>query len=195
MYREMARGHYARTLAMKMAGVSPLNVIIGSGEVAIPGWFETDMAVLDITSPSDWRRLFKPDSIDRLLAEHVLEHLSVDENEAALRLCHTHLKSGGLFRIAVPDGNRRDADYVAEVSPPKDGHKVLFTLDSLSEFVERAGFEVTPLEYFDENDEFHFNPWDEDEGMIYRSMRFNHDEPFKRGDLYFTSIIVDARKP
>jgi len=178
-----------------MAGVSPLNVIIGSGEVAIPGWFETDMAVLDITSRSDWRRLFKPASIDRLLAEHVLEHLSIDENETALRLCHTHLKSGGKFRIAVPDGNRRDADYVAEVSPPKDGHKVLFTLDSLSELVEDAGFEVTPLEYFDENDEFHFNPWDEDEGMIYRSMRFNHDEQFKRGEMYFTSIIVDARKP
>ena len=87
VYQGLARGHSAKSLAVQMSGASPLNVIIGSGEVAIPGWFETDLAVLDITDASDWRRLFKPGSIDRLLAEHVFEHLSLDETEVALKLC------------------------------------------------------------------------------------------------------------
>jgi len=64
----------------------------------------------------------------------------------------------GVFGLPCQTGIAATLIYVAEVSPPKDGHKVLFTLDSLSEFVEGAGFEVTPLEYFDENDEFSCQP-------------------------------------
>ena len=53
-----------------------LNVILGAGPVTMPGWVATDSAVLDVTSSRAWKRLFTPNSIDRLMAEHLFEHLS-----------------------------------------------------------------------------------------------------------------------
>ena len=64
-----------------------------------------------------------------------------------------------LLRIAVPDGNRKDAEYVEEVSPPKDGHQLLFNVDNLIQRLVQVGFRVTPLEYFDAKEEFHCYPW------------------------------------
>ena len=95
----------------------------------------------------------------------------------------------------MPDGNRKDAEYVEEVSPPKDGHQLLFTVDDFIRRLVRVGFRVTPLEYFDAKEEFHCYPWREEDGLIRRSARYDTQERFKRGALYYTSLIVDARKP
>src|SRR5207245_11225255 len=105
------------------------------------------------------RNLFAPNSIDRLLPEHVFEHLSEDECAAALAECFRYLKKGGLLRIAVPDGYRRDAAYLAEARPPKDGHRVLFTVETLITLLESVGFQATPLEYFDAQVIFHEHSW------------------------------------
>lgn len=50
-----------------------------------------------------------------------------------------------------------------------------------------AGFEVKLLEYCDENGDFHFHEWDEKQGFIYRSKRFDHRN--KDGELGFVSLI------
>lgn len=173
----------------------PLNIILGAGIVAMPGWLATDSDVLDVTSGRAWKRLFSPASIDRLMAEHLFEHLSDVECQAAFSECFRYLRSGGLLRIAVPDGNRKDAEYVEEVTPPKDGHRLLFTVDDLMQRLFRVGFHVTPLEYFDAKEEFHCYPWKEEDGLIRRSARYDAQERFKRGAFYYTSLIVDARKP
>jgi predicted SAM-dependent methyltransferase len=178
-----------------MRAAHPLQVIIGAGGVSIDGWFSTDADVLDITSPCSWQSLFEPESIDRLLAEHVLEHLSESECMTALTQCFRYLKRGGLLRIAVPDGYRKDPEYVVEVTPPKDGHKVLFTIDGLALLVEKIGFQVTPLEYFDADEKFHFFHWDRADGSIMRSARYDTQERFQRGELFYTSLIIDAKKP
>jgi predicted SAM-dependent methyltransferase len=172
----------------------PLNVVIGGGERDYEGWINTDRTVLDITQPRDWQSLFEPESIDRLLCEHVLEHLSEDECRAALAECHRHLKPCALFRVAVPDGYRRDAAYIAEVAPPNAGHKQLFNIDTLALLLEGAGFSVTPLEYFDADGQFHAVAWDEREGFVARSLRFDSQEQFRCGSLFYTSIVVDARR-
>lgn len=182
-------------LRREVRSAKPLNVILGSGPVTCSGWIATDSEILDVTSHQHWRRLFSPNSIDRLMAEHLFEHLSDSECTTAFTECFHYLKPGGLLRIAVPDGNRKDAEYVNEVTPPKDGHKMLFTLDDLMERLVRAGFEVAPLEYFDAKEEFHCYPWDETDGLIRRSARYDTQERFRRGHLYYTSLIVDARKP
>lgn len=173
----------------------PLKVILGAGQVMVDGWISTDADILDVTSRCAWRRLFLPHSIDRLLAEHVLEHLSDAQCMRALTECFRSLKKGGLLRIAVPDGYRKDQAYVEEVSPPNDGHKLLFTVDDLAARLERIGFEVRPLEYFDATEQFHSQPWEEADGLVRRSVRYDTQERFKRGVLYYTSLIVDARKP
>jgi predicted SAM-dependent methyltransferase len=130
-----------------------------------------------------------------MLAEHVQEHLSADDNRAALALCNEYLKPGGIFRIAVPDGHRRDPDYVAEVTPPRDGHQMLFTVESLTAMVEESGFRVRPLEYFDASGMFHAETWEGADGHIMRSARYDRQIAFKRDDLYYTSLILDAIKP
>ncbi len=173
----------------------PIRVILGGSGTTLHGWVTTEVDVLDITDPAHWSRYFSPGSIDRLLAEHVLEHLSDTQNRAGLRLCFDYLKPGGFFRIAVPDGHRRDRAYVEEVAPPKDGHQMLFTLESLTAMLEEIGFRVRPLEYFDADEAFHAVGWDSTDGHVKRSARFDDQVAFKRGHLYYTSLIVDAVKP
>ncbi|HEX8491241.1 MAG TPA: methyltransferase domain-containing protein [Pyrinomonadaceae bacterium] len=192
--RRLHRARRVRQLRAQMQATRPLNVVLGAGTTDYKGWFGTHLETLDITSPRDWRNLFAPESIDRLLTEHVLEHLSEEECRIAVAECYRYLKRGGLLRIAVPDGYRRDAAYVAEASPPKDGHKVLFTVDTLVPLLESVGFRATPLEYFDAEEKFHAEEWDESDGFIKRSVRFDTQEDFKRGELFYTSLIVDARK-
>lgn len=42
-------------------------------------------------------------SIDLLYCSHVLEHLTFEEAQLALRNCYYHLKPGGIFRLVLPD--------------------------------------------------------------------------------------------
>jgi len=173
----------------------PLNLVVGSGGMRLSGWISTDVQILDIANPEDWRRLFRAGSIDRILAEHVLEHLTLEQCRSALAEIHRYLKPGGRFRVAVPDGNRRDPAYVAEVSPPKDGHRVLFEKDRLRDLLEEAGFVVYPLEFFDQAGRFNCRDWDAADGLVRRSRRFDRQEAFRLGELCYTSLIADGIKP
>ena len=174
--------------------MAELKVSLGSGYQICGGWLTTDVDSLDITLPRAWANLFEEGSIDRLLAEHVLEHLSEAECRIALAECHRYLKPGGLLRIAVPDGYRPDEAYIDAVSPPVHDHQVLFTVDTLVPLLESVGFSVMPLEYFDAQGEFHTQPWDVADGFIRRSARFDRREKFKYGDMFYTSLIIDAKK-
>ena len=55
-----------------------------------------------------------------------------------------------------------------------------------------AGLKIDLLEYFDEKREFHYKEWNSQDGMIYRSKRF--DERNQNGLPNNTSIILDALK-
>jgi predicted SAM-dependent methyltransferase len=191
----MSSAKVARAIRECRGGDRPLKIIVGAGNDAYPGWIATDIYVLNICSPESWSLRFERNSIDAILSEHVLEHLSPEENRIALSSAFVHLKSGGRFRIAVPDGNRKDSVYRTDVAPPADGHKMLFELKSLSALLEEAGFIVEPLEYFDEDGEFHALAWSSEDGHIRRSVRYDRQINFRRGDLFFTSLIVDAVKP
>jgi predicted SAM-dependent methyltransferase len=193
-YRRLNHERRVRRLRERLAGATPLNVVIGAGATEFPGWFNTDREVLDIVSPRDWAELFAVGSIDRLLAEHVLEHLSEEQCRIAVGECYRYLKQGGLFRVAVPDGYRRDPSYVVEATPPNDGHQALYNIDTLTTLLENTGFVVDPLEYFDAQEEFHAQPWDENEGHVQRSIRFDSQTAFQRDQMFYTSLIVDARK-
>jgi len=193
-YRSLRRRAVVEGLRRQIAATKPLNLMIGGGQTAYDGWIFTDRDFLDVTQPDQWAALFAPDTIDRILSEHMLEHLSESQAQTTLRECHRYLKPGGLLRLAVPDGYRRDAAYVAEAAPPNDGHQVFYNIDTLTSLLTSLGFTITPLEYFDANERFHARPWDENEGMIMRSVRFDTQKDFQRGDLFYTSLIVDARK-
>lgn len=194
VYKRLMKKRLQWKLRKEVSTASPLKVMLGAGPCKYDGWFHTDKDILDVTSSEDWSTLFTPGSIDSLLSEHMLEHLSEDEARVALAECYRYLKPQALFRLAVPDGYRRDPTYVKEVVPPNDGHKMLYTIDSLSALLQSVGFQTTPLEYFDAQEQFHATTWDQNDGMILRSVRFDTQQAFQRDGLFYTSLIIDARK-
>jgi predicted SAM-dependent methyltransferase len=154
--------------------------------------------VLDVLNERHWTRLFAENSIDAILAEHVWEHLTLEQGLRAARNCRRFLKPGGYLRVAVPDGRHPDPEYIEWVrvggsGAGADDHKVLYNGETFRGLFESAGLEVELLEYFDKDSVFHSVDWEPTAGKIYRSRRF--DERNHNGQLKYTSVILDARKP
>lgn len=176
---------------------SPIRIVIGASGVYENEWIATDIEYLNLLTPQHWRRYFKKNSIDAILAEHVWEHLTFEDGLTAAKQCFQYLKPGGYLRIAVPDGFHPDPDYIELVKVGgkglgSDDHKVLYNHETLQNLFEKAGYEISLLEYFDRMGNFNFIEWDAREGKITRSKRF--DERNIPGDLKYTSIIIDAYK-
>ncbi len=175
-----------------------ISIVIGASGVADKEWIATEQSWLDITMYYSWLKFFIPGQIDRILAEHVLEHLDPSETIQAIRNFYTFLRPGGYIRIAVPDGNHPSPQYIENVRPGGTGagaldHKVLFTYSSIEEIFRNEGFSVRGLEYFSESGEFHALRWNPEDGMIFRS--YLHDERNMDGINAYSSIIIDAHKP
>ncbi len=175
-------------------------VIIGAGAITVDGWISTQEDELNLLDESTWARKFEKGTITHLLAEHVWEHLTFDEGLIAAKICYAYLKAGGMIRIAVPDGNFRNEWYqnmvkVGGPGPsdhPAASHKVLYTYDKLLEILNEAGFKCELLEYCDEDGVFHHRYWNEIDGKIGRSFRFDTRNSLKK--LGMVSIIIDAKK-
>jgi predicted SAM-dependent methyltransferase len=177
---------------------TPLKIVVGAAHIFQDDWIPTEKSFLNLLVPQDWERYFPTQKIDAILAEHVWEHLTPAEGLTAARICRRYLKPGGYLRIAVPDGNSPNREYIDYVKPMgtgagADDHKILYDHEILSGMLVEAGFQVRLLEYFDANKRFVFNEWNPDDGLIHRSMRF--DERNKNGTLSYTSLIVDAFVP
>lgn len=190
----LRRGELKRALASQ----SEKKIIIGSGETSYRGWLPTNKEILDLLVESEWLACLKPDSLDAILAEHVWEHLTLEQAAAASARCFRYLKPGGHMRIAVPDGFHPDPDYIAQVKPGgcgagADDHKVLYDYRTLSSLLEQAGYKVRLLEWFDEQGIFHHEDWNGADGFIMRSTRF--DQRNRQNPTTYTSLIIDAVKP
>lgn len=169
-----------------------------SGKNPDNSFYATDIDTLNITQEGDWENLLFFFKVDNIMAEHVWEHLSEEDTILANANCFKFLKNKGILRIAVPDGFHPDPKYIDCVKPGGNGigatdHKILYNYKSMSERLERVGFKVKLLEYWDENGNFHFIEWTDEGGHIRRSKRY---DPRNQNDtLNYTSLIVDAVKP
>ncbi|MBX3103245.1 MAG: methyltransferase domain-containing protein [Bacteroidetes bacterium] len=193
----------------------PLNIIIGAMNSQYPGWVSTNWNELDMTKGHQWKRYFSEKKCDKIMLEHVLEHISEEDIARFLAAAYASLKSGGTLRIAVPDGYNPDERYIDFVKPavPRKGqekseypwvkptdkiigdpnHKSLLNIDSLSAALQRAGFEVHPLEYYTPEGGLVANYPNDDNGVIYRTV----SKDFRCYDFgkTFNSLIIDAVKP
>jgi predicted SAM-dependent methyltransferase len=178
-----------------------IKVVIGAGEYNNnPGWLQTQEEELNLLDEATWENMFAHNSITAILAEHVWEHLTYEEGIAAAKVCFKYLKPSGYIRCAVPDGYFPDEEYQNIVKiggpGPKDhpaaSHKIVHNYRTLSKMFEDAGYRVTLLEYCDDEGNFHFNDWSPEDGVIFRSKKF---DPRNNDKLLFPSLIIDAIKP
>lgn len=90
--------------------------VIGRISRLVPRNFHPAVKYGDITSGV----LCEPGTADAIFASHVLEHLSFDDAQIALRNIRSMLSAGGVFRVVVPDLNWRTRlynDQIAEGDP------------------------------------------------------------------------------
>ena len=172
-----------------------IKIILGAGTTRYEGWIATDLPAFDILKHEHWARLFPPNAIDRMLAEHVIEHLTVEQFQDFLRIARIYLAPGGRIRLAVPDGCHPDPDYIERVRPGgtgegADDHKVLYTCDLINDLLAAQGYDCQLLEYYDDAGEFHHCPWQIEDGFVRRSAF--HDSRNADGRLVYTSLIVDV---
>lgn len=178
-----------------------IKIVIGSGEFNNnPTWLQTQEDQLNLLKRSDWEAQFSTELLEAILAEHVWEHLTFDEGVEAAKICYDFLQPAGYIRCAVPDGFFRNEAYQKGVQiggpgpadHPAASHKTVHTYKTITAMFQEAGFQVKLLEYCDEAGKFHAADWNEADGFIYRSKRFDHRN--QHGELGFVSLIVDAVK-
>jgi predicted SAM-dependent methyltransferase len=176
-------------------------VVVGAkGYNNNPGWLHTNEEELNLLRRETWLDKFQPNSLSVILAEHVWEHLSYEEGIEAAKICYEFLMENGYIRCAVPDAFFPDEEYQQGVQVggpgpldhPAASHKIVHSYKTITSMFESAGFQVRLLEYCDENGKFHYNDWNEKDGFIYRSKRFDHRN--RDNHLGFVSLIVDAVK-
>jgi predicted SAM-dependent methyltransferase len=186
-----------------------MRVIVGAGGTSQAGWQSLEAAQLDIRDFRQWERLFQPASLDALLAEHVIEHLTMQEAQATVRNFYYFLRRGGYARVAVPDGFYFNESYLNWVAPNSPGekwldnfrdayeppHKVLWNYLALAKLFIGGGFRVVLREWHDGQGRLHKTEWSAEQGAIKRCA----------GSLYsallglvvgtdYRSLILDAYK-
>jgi len=173
-----------------------LNIVIGAGQTSFNGWISTDYPVFDITSEKHWKFLFKKSSIDKMLAEHVLEHLTEKQVAKVFSFSYQYLKRDGVFRFAVPDGYNSNAEYINAIRPGgwdigADDHKVLWNQELFTEIASKNGFNVQLLEYYDMFGVFHSMPFEIADGYIFRCKNNNYID---KNVPNYSSLVIDLIK-
>lgn len=179
-----------------------MRIIIGAGRTAFPGWIATQEDELNLLKREDFARILGGEKAGAFLAEHVWEHMTEEEGRLAARNIYEFLAEGGYIRVAVPDANFRSDWYQNMVKPGGNGdpnhpaysHRIVYDYKTLRAVFEAAGFECELLEYCDENGDFHYKYWNEADGHIGRSLRFDTRNSQAEGRLGMVSVIMDAKK-
>lgn len=180
-----------------------MKIVIGAGKTSFSGWVSTQEDELNLLNRADFERMFAEEKAEAFLAEHVWEHMTLEEGIKAAKNCFDYLAAGGYVRAAVPDANFRNEWYQDMVKIGGNGdpnhpaytHKIVYDYRLLRYVFERVGFECELLEYCDENGDFHYKYWNDADGHIGRSIRYDTRNSLKDGKLGMASVILDAKKP
>lgn len=203
LYKRRLQKEIRREAQQRLDNGQPLKLIIGAGSGTHligskaskqEGWLLTDQATLNALKLTDWDAVFTRGTIQRIMAEHVVEHWTTSEFSRFLRIVALFLTADGNLRIAVPDGFHPDQEYLDAVKPGgtgpgSDDHKVLYNYQSLTKIITAEKWRYDLLEYFDERHEFHHRLWEPINGFVERS---EHNDPRnKERPLAYTSLIID----
>ena len=191
---------------MKRKSSGLLRVVLGASGNVPRGWLGTDYPAVNFLNHSGLGLRFRPGSVHAFLAEHVFEHFTPSQAVLALQAVSCLLVSGGYLRVAVPDAihpNRRFRNMAwggwakrMQRAWGYPGHHTAWTHRTMAAAASLAGLEVKPLEFWDEQGQFHQLPWRPEDGNISRSA--DHDWRNVRRQPHFrryTSLIMDLVKP
>jgi len=178
-------------------------IIVGAGPTKYKGWLSTNYPWFDLLKLETFKKYFKSREVEKILAEHVFEHLTEDEAIRSAKFIYEHLLPQGSLRIAVPDGNHPDPDYrkhcgIGGIGADASDHKQFITMEKLVDILENAGFKVEPQEGYRSDGSLLRKNIDEGKGFIQRSrsnaqMNSNESVGWVFPDSN-TSLIVDGYK-
>jgi len=173
-----------------------LKIIFGAGPTYYQGWIATDFPYFDITIEKDWAYFFKSKKPNNILAEHVIDYLTVEKIEFVLQQANKYLKKNGRFRIAVLDSYNENLDYIDAVKPSgwdscRGHHKTFLDVDFFIRKANEAGLKIEPLEYYTKDRKFHSVDFSDEDGYIMRSKKNNFTFP---NIPNYTSLIIDLIK-
>jgi len=189
-----------------------MRLVVGAKADEYPGFISTDArsgrAPLDVRRRADWLRYFPPASLDVIVCEHVLEHMTIGDGLEALRNFRSFLKPGGLARIAVPDAWNPSPAYQSWCAPGSlgrlllddiqtgPGHVTHYNVAALCSLINEAGLTPRSLEWHDAAGRFWRAPYDLAAAPIKRRAGSEYARNFFGPVLGFenTSLIVDAVK-
>ena len=139
---------------------------IGSGRVALPGWFNLDIQPLPgVDVVNDVTEGLPFGEAQFIFAEHFIEHVPFDAGLQFLRECREVLVETGVLRLSTPNldwvlrSHYDPARWQSTAEPIRDclwlnkafrgwGHCFLYNMDTLAQVLSAAGFAfVTAQEY------------------------------------------------
>jgi len=130
-------------------------VNVGCGYKIKQGWVNVDLFddLADVKMDAS-NLTFEDESVDEILAEHILEHIMYEKTIATLDNWYRILKPGGTVTIAVPDldflfDEYKKKSYFSDITRAIFGpqnnqgqiHYTGFNFQTLKECLELAGFE------------------------------------------------------
>lgn len=114
--------------------------------------------------------MFPSESVDLLYASHVIEHIPRSKLRKTLKEWYRVLKSGGIFRFAVPDfdriievyvGNGRDVNMIINQVMGSEGeyddHHTLWNIKYASDVLKEIGFQDIKIWDYKNVDHHDFN--------------------------------------
>jgi predicted SAM-dependent methyltransferase len=137
----------------------PLRLHLGSGFEYKAGWINLDLAPLKVDVP--WNLAngipFEPGTVEAILHEHLLEHLTLAQGHGLMRECVRVLEPGGVLRIGVPDAGAcldsyaglADQDWAESQPTPmvavmslfyEHGHACMYDAETLELLCLASGF-------------------------------------------------------
>lgn len=208
----LGHGHFIRRQRIKAycASHSVGLLQIGGGKYMLPGWLNGDLIAGEIHLNACRKLPFTDCSIERIFAEHFIEHITWQQAVALLGECQRILKPGGKIRLATPDLEKIAAVYRKQ-NPDVDlaqamarhcknhnrptptsahfvndqfrlwGHRFLHDYESLSLAMTGAGFK-TPVRHL----------FGQSEDALLQNLERHADVDWMRDGL---QLIVEAEKP
>ena len=181
----------------KVPGPVPLSIDVGGVEFAgrkdnfiVTNINNHNFDILDVSS---MKQFIKGRPVGKYMTEHVFEHLSYNDAKKGFQNMYVTLIDGGRVRICVPDGYLPSVTYQEYIKVGNAfDHKMVWTIDNLKPLLEKVGFEVVPLEYWNKDGtERYTGKWDDKDGYLQRTSKERTDT---YDNILHTSLSLDAFK-